>query len=124
MEGDIRWVASEVDTYLSYPQLARLGLNRYLLGWGVMRRLDDPLDTDVISYRIPWDYKVMEISEDGTGLTEALLLEGTGWGEQDQMIPLGGGKVAWAYIVDPALNEIGEYPHCNQDARQLSVYVE
>jgi len=121
--GGINWVLKEADAYLSYSQIAPLGENRYLLGWGVMKKLNDPSDTTDESYRIPWDYYVMEIDEEGNRLTQPLLLEGAGWGEQDQMISLGNGRVAWTYIEQPALSSEGSYPACNADTLQLSVYV-
>jgi len=121
--GEINWAVKDPDAYLSYSQLAPLGDNRYLLGWGVMKKLNDPGDTTDESYRIPWHYYVVEIDQEGNRLTEPLLLDGAGWGEQDQMIPLGDGRVAWAYIKNPALKADGTYPSCNSDSLQLSVYV-
>ena len=72
--------------------------------------------------RVPYEYYLMEVAEDGTALTQPQLLSGVGWGEQDQLIALGGGSVGWAYIPDPAINAAGEVPDCNAPALQLSVY--
>jgi hypothetical protein len=122
-QGGINWVVKNDSAYVSYPQLVSLGNDRYLLGWGVMKKLNDPTDTKDDSYRIPWEYYVMEIDSNGNRLSSPTLLQGTGWGELDEMVPLGQGRVAWAYIKNPALSSGGAYPSCNSSSLQLSVYV-
>jgi hypothetical protein len=122
MEGGIKWVVKNSNAYVSYPQLVPLGSGKYLLGWGVMKKLNDPTDTKDDSYRIPWEYYVVEIDASGNRLSNPVLLNGAGWGEQDQLVPLGQGRVAWAYIANPALSSSGAYPSCNAGGLQLSVY--
>jgi hypothetical protein len=122
MQGEIDWVVQEDETYVSYSTLAELEPGRYLLGWGTMFRTDDQDDGGEVSMRIPWDYYVMEIDENGEALTEPLLLEGVGWGELDEPVPLGNGRVAWTYIEDPALTGDHEHPSCNQPEVQMTVY--
>jgi hypothetical protein len=124
-QGDIRWIQSDPDQYLSFSTLSVLGPDRYLLGWGVMRAQDralEPVTTGDNSYRVPWEFWLAEINEDGQALTEPLRVEGAGWGEMDEMAPLGEGRVGWAYIDNPALNAEGQFPSCNQDSLELSVY--
>ncbi|MCU0692130.1 MAG: hypothetical protein MUF54_12080, partial [Polyangiaceae bacterium] len=73
-------------------------------------------------YRIPWEYYVVEIDASGRRLSNPVRLNGAGWGEQDQLVPLGQGRVAWAYIGNPVLSSSGVYPSCNAASLQLSVY--
>ena len=130
MDGGIRWVQKDPNAFLSYPQLVYLGhlsgTHRYLLGWAVMRELDNPDDQPSLSksYDIPWEYYVMEIDDEGNALTEPERVDGSGWGEKDEMVSLGQGKVAWAYIEDSTLNTpYGAIaPPCNVNRLQLSVY--
>jgi len=122
-EGDIRWIVRDPEHYLSYSTLSVLGPDRYLLGWGVMRAKEhegEPGGDN--SYRVPWEYWLVEIDQDGRGLTEPVKVEGAGWGELDEMAPLGKGRAGWAYIDNPALNEMGMAPSCNQTSLELSVY--
>ncbi|MCB1320562.1 MAG: hypothetical protein KDK34_09935 [Leptospiraceae bacterium] len=122
MVGAIKWVAEKDNTYLSHPQLAKLGTNRFLLGYGEMKRLRDAKDTSDESYRIPWNHYLLEIDANGNRLTDPIELEGAGWGEQDEMVSLGNGRVGWAYIPDPTLKSANEYASCNSKQLQLSVY--
>lgn len=122
-QGEIRWILSNPDHYLSYSTLSVLGPNRYLLGWGVMRATNhqgEPGGDN--SYRVPWEYWLMEIDGEGHRLTEPQKLDGAGWGELDEMAPLGKGRAGWAYIDNPALDASGAYPSCNQPSLELSVY--
>ena len=124
MLGPIRWVVKDDAGYVSYSTLSSLGSGRFLLGWGVMRRLSEPDGANgEASMRIPWDYYVMEIDAAGEQLTDPVRLDGAGWGELDEMVPLGPGRVGWAYIAEPALTANAEFPSCNQPSLQLSVYV-
>ena len=123
MEGEIQWIVEDPSGYVGYSTLSELSPGRYLLGWGVMLRLDQPEDgAGDNALRVPWEYRVMEIDDQGTPLTEPLTVDGAGWGELDEMVPLGQGRAGWAYIADPALNESAEFPECNQPSLQLSVY--
>ena len=122
MQGDINWVVSEPDTYLSYANLAPLGPDRYLLGWGSMKRLGTTDDDNDLPLRVPWEYYVVEINGTGERLTEPLLVDGAGWGDMDQMVSLGDGRVGWTYIADPAITGDYQVPSCNQPEIQLSVY--
>ncbi len=122
MQGGIRWVVKNAGAYVGHPQLVSLGNAKYLLGWGVMKKLNDPSDTTDKSYRIPWEYYVVEIDSTGRRLTEPTLVQGAGWGEQDQLVSLGNGRAAWAYIPDPTLKSGATHPSCNADSLQLSVY--
>lgn len=122
-EGEIHWVLKDKDNYLSYSTLSEIAPGRYLLGYGVMRALDlegQPGGED--SMRVPWEYWAVEIDEDGNQLTKPLRVDGAGWGELDEMAPLGQGRAGWSYIANPALTADGAAPSCNQDSLQLSVY--
>jgi hypothetical protein len=100
-EGAINWAFSEPDRYLSYSTLLPLAPERYLLGYGAMRAVDHEGEVGgENSYRVPWDYFLVEIDEDGNQLTDVVELDGTGWGEVDE----------------------GDYVSCNQDSLELSVY--
>ena len=63
-----------------------------------------------------------EINGAGERLTEPQLIEGAGWGDMDQMVPLGEGRVGWAYIANPAISGDYQVVSCNQPELQLSVY--
>ncbi|MEM9691352.1 MAG: hypothetical protein AAGA56_02315 [Myxococcota bacterium] len=122
-EGPVQWVVQNPTHYLSYATLVPIAPNRYLLGWGLMTELGpggEPFGD--AAYRVPWEYWVVEIDEEGQQLTEPMMLEGAGWGEVDEMAPLGQGRAGWAYIHDPTLSAEGEAPSCTQDTLQLSVY--
>ncbi|MEM7183586.1 MAG: hypothetical protein AAF518_21950 [Spirochaetota bacterium] len=118
----IKWIVKKRNTYLSYPQLTRLGKNRYLLGYGEMKRIKDGNDTNDESYRVPHTYYVREIDVDGRPLDKTKVVENAGWGEQDEMVSLGKGRVGWAYIPSPALQSGNTIPSCNSSSLQLSVY--
>jgi hypothetical protein len=120
--GKINWVVNANRKYLSYPQLAPLGNDRFLLGWGEMYDLDRRTEMNDEAYRIPLTYYLMEIDNTGTQLTSPQALDGVGWGEQDEMISLGNGRVGWAYIPNPELANINAPPSCNSDSLQLTVY--
>jgi hypothetical protein len=120
---DIVWVVEEPRQYVSYPQLAPLGNGRFLLGYGEMYDLDRQGEMNDDAYRIPLAYTVLEIDEHGKALTEPKLLDGVGWGEQDQMVPLGPGRVGWAYIPNPALSNIKAPASCNSSELQINTYL-
>jgi len=120
--GDIRWVVSLDNTYVSYPQLTPLGDGKFALGYGEMWRSDSDTGDKGNLLRVPHAFHLLEIDQDGKPITEAQQLQGAGWGEQDQMVSLGRGRVAWAYIANPAITDAGAIVSCNADALQLSVY--
>ena len=68
--GKIRRVAGLEDAYVSYPQLVELDDDRYLLGWGVMHKLDGTDDDSDESFRVPWEYWVTEIDSRGNRYSE------------------------------------------------------
>ncbi|MEM7155245.1 MAG: hypothetical protein AAF799_20520 [Myxococcota bacterium] len=124
-EGDITWVAGDDDSFFSWPQLAPLGGDRYLLGWGSGLRVSDGLEGSERnnSLRIPWSYWLMEIDGEGNPLTEATEVPGVGWGEVNEMIPMGPGRVTWSYVPDAVLDpETSDVPHCNQNSLVHYVY--
>lgn len=118
--GKIRWIARMKDTYLSYPQLVRLGENENLVGFGRMRSLHEQ---SAEGLRIPQEYYFMHIDDEGNVLREAKRLAAAGWGEQDQLVSLGQGRVGWAYIPQPTLVDLTEVPPCNSHELQLTLYV-
>lgn len=120
--GEVKWVVQDSNHYLSYPQLSDLGNGRYLLGWGVMYDVSDQAGMVENNFRVPMQFWVQEIDVDGNALTQATLVEGAGWGEQDRMVSLGNGSVGWAYIPDPTMEAGGTAPACNSNSLQLSVY--
>lgn len=126
MDGAINWIVEDPDGYLGYSTLAVLSPGRYLLGWGVMQRFDDAETVGDDGYRIPREFRMMEIDDDGNALSDVTVVDGAGWGELDEMVPLGQGRAGWAYIADPALvvggDERPQFPSCNQPGLQLSVY--
>jgi hypothetical protein len=117
--GQVRRVAADENAYLSYPQLVKLAQDRYLLGFGVMHPVNAPDNSYGSSHRIPYEYWIVEINAQGHFITSPQKLENTGWGEQDQMVNLGHGRAAWAYIPDPALPDPTS---CNSDSLQFTVY--
>jgi hypothetical protein len=126
--GSIRWLAVKDGVFLSYPALASLGGGRYLLGWGEMASLADEQAATAAkkniddAFRIPGAYHVQEVDDAGALLGPDQVLDGVGWGEQDEMVPLGDGRVAWAYIPAPA-RAAGKNPPCLSHAIALDVYV-
>ena len=122
--GPVRWIVQNKDSYLGYPQITALGNDRYLLGYGEMKRTKHSAKEEWsnYSYLIPWNFYLVEIDINGKFLTKPQKLEGTDWGEQDQMVSLGRRRVAWAYIADPAYKELNKAPECNAKELQLSVY--
>ncbi len=117
--GSVRSIAATPGTFLSYPQLAPLGNGAYLFGYGEMVALADQDTWDLL--RVPAAYHVVEIDENGNALSEAQTLVGVGWGEQDQMMPLGDGRVGWAYTPSPARNG-ATLPPCASSQLALNVY--
>jgi hypothetical protein len=116
--------------YLSWPQLAWLGEgDRYLLGWGRGYQSCAKYDNDDrdISLRHPWTYFVMEINSNGDILVPASEVSNTGgWGEVNEMVSLGPGRVGWSYVPlsrrqSASSSYLEAAPACNQT--QLAHYV-
>ena len=123
--GDVNWIARNAASFLSWPQLAPLGDDRYLLAWGEGYRVgtsENQADRD-FSLSYPWSYWMMEIDGNGAALTEAAEVSTAGWGEVNEMVPFGDGRVAWTYVPEARrLPDIDEAPDCNQTALVHYVY--
>jgi hypothetical protein len=120
MDGEINWILQDPEGYLSNSSLTEIAPGRYLVGYGVMRRLANPEEGE--SMRIPLESRFVEIDLDGNFLTEPLVADDVGWGDYDEMVPLGQGRAGWAYIPDPLLGPDLQGPSCNAPQLQLSVY--
>ncbi len=112
--GGIQWVAQEPGRFLSYPQLAPLGDGTFLLGYAEMRS-DERY--------FPDQFRVVQIDQTGKLLGPVQTVPHAGWGEQDQLIPLGAGRVGWAYIPSPTTTAGSPDPACLSPSLQLSAYV-
>eukprot|EP00931_Biecheleriopsis_adriatica_P115243 TRINITY_DN91061_c0_g1_i1.p1 TRINITY_DN91061_c0_g1~~TRINITY_DN91061_c0_g1_i1.p1 ORF type:complete len:827 (+),score=94.32 TRINITY_DN91061_c0_g1_i1:59-2539(+) len=118
----VKWIRCDPKHYLSYPILGDLGNNRFLLGWTQMIPTDMILadftgapprglkdsgwDADqewpfAHYMRVPNAFYVAEINVEGELLTTPMQLDGIGWGEYNNMVTIGSGKVAWTYIPKP-----------------------
>jgi hypothetical protein len=124
--GKIKRVASAPGVFLSYPQLAPLGKGTFLLGYGRMAAVADKAALKVTyddALRVPASYHVLEVDENGNALTATQTLAGAGWGEQDQMVALGEGRVGWAYT--PNAVRVGDkIPACASNELALHVYTQ
>jgi hypothetical protein len=124
--GKVKRIASAPGVFLSSPQLAPLGKGTYLLGYTKMaafadkERLKSAYDD---AFRIPTSYHVLEVDENGNALTQVQTLKGAGWGEQDQMVALGAGRVGWAYTPN-AVMENDKRPSCESNQLALHVYTQ
>lgn len=131
--GDIRWVARAENIFYSYPQLVPLGDGSFLLGYAGM--LDRTGITDLTELesgyrdeflRIASNYYLMEVDKLGNPITQPQRVDAY-WGEQDQMIPIGYGKVAWSYVSEAIIKDDdswdGAYPDCAQNTVASHVYV-
>jgi hypothetical protein len=49
-------------------------------------------------------------------------VDDAGWGDHDEMVPLGQGRAGWAYIPDPLVKPDLTAVDCNAPQLQLSVY--
>jgi hypothetical protein len=104
--GRVKRIASMPGVFLSFPQLVSLGQGSYLLGYARMAAVADKERLKFAyddAFRVPSSYHVLEVDENGNGLTEVQTLTGAGWGEQDQMVSLGDGRVGWAYTPSPVM---------------------
>ncbi len=104
-----KWVRESADYFLSYPQLVSLGEDstgsqRFLVGWSRMMQyvngstFDNPSPND--SQRVASLYSVQEFDASGNPKSELRAVT-HGWGEQDQMVPLGKGRAGWMYTPNP-----------------------
>lgn len=122
--GEINWLVQDSDHYLGHAQLGVLGDDRYLLGYGRLREVDDP-ETDNGRRReeflIPKSYHVVEINGEGQALTDELDLQGAGWGDLDQWVSPAAGEVTWAYIPNPELHNEARQG-CSGSTLQISTY--
>jgi hypothetical protein len=121
MDGEINWLLQDPDGYLSNSSLTEIAPGRYLLGYGVMRRhgIDDPTN---LTLKRPSESRLVEIDLDGNFLTEPLVVDDAGWGDHDELVPLGQGRAGWAYIPDPLVKSDLTAVDCNAPQLQLSVY--
>ena len=93
--------------WLTNATIADLGNGSYLFGYGRTGHEDPSVDYDadefdfVGSRQAPFEYVLFEVDGDGNRLTEDLVTTDVGWGGQDELIHLGDGRVAWAYVPDP-----------------------
>ena len=62
---NIVWLVTDTEGVVAAPQLAALGDDRYLFGWGTMHRFDSYSDDRGIDYKAPHQYHVMEIDDRG-----------------------------------------------------------
>jgi len=123
-QGDVQWVARNSESFLSWPQLAPLGDDRYLLAWGEGYRVGtkvDQKDRD-LSLAYPWTYWMMEISGDGEQLSEAAEVTTAAWGEVNEMVAFGDGRVAWTFVPEARRLPDNEVPDCNQTSLAHYVY--
>lgn len=128
--GNINWVVKDDDWFYSYPQLASLGNDKYLLGYAKMVRLSKRNELGIHAYgdaiRLPDSFHVIEIDQNGKKLTPEQTVK-YGWGEQDRMVSLEDGKVAWAYIPKAQYStetsgKKATLPKCDVNEISLNVY--
>lgn len=125
--GSIKWVVVNSGTFYSYPQLVSLGNGTFLLGYGEMVTLAAQQEAAAAnkniddSFRIPSAFHVMQVDSSGAPLGPDQTLSNTGWGEQDQLVSLGAGRVGWAYLPSPTRLD-NKNPACLSPSLQLSVY--
>jgi hypothetical protein len=126
----VKWFGTSGSTYLGHAQLAPLGNGRFLLGYA--KFTNPAVDgngqggiKDENTFRVPSSYWVFEIDAKGNSLTQPKQIQ-NGWGEQDQMVPLGNGRVGWAY--NPEFWRKGTaaagytYPNPRSNNIQINVY--
>eukprot|EP00929_Paragymnodinium_shiwhaense_P111857 TRINITY_DN80148_c0_g1_i1.p1 TRINITY_DN80148_c0_g1~~TRINITY_DN80148_c0_g1_i1.p1 ORF type:complete len:802 (-),score=71.80 TRINITY_DN80148_c0_g1_i1:198-2603(-) len=120
----VKWVRCDPHHYLSYPILGALGGDRFLLGWSEMipteylltdftgnaprgennRNWDPDQEYPIMFYmRVPQKFYITEINAAGEMQTEPEEITSIGWGEFNNMVPTGDGKVSWTYIEDPTV---------------------
>lgn len=56
--------------------------------------------------RVPQAFWVVEVNPNGDFLTDPIKLNGVGWGEYDDMVSSGPGRLVWTYITNPAVERV------------------
>lgn len=124
------WFRADSKYFLSYPQLAYLGVDssgyeRYLVGWAQMMDGESNPSASLLSppvantQYLATKYFVQEI--DASGNWKSAVKEVTnGWGEQDQMVSLGHGRVGWVQRPDPRWK--ATLPSPNSTSLNFNVY--
>ena len=125
--GTVQWIAQHETAFYSWPQLAALGGDRYLVGWGEGYHAGSKVGKDEpernLSLKLPWTYWVMEINGDGKALTSPSEVKNADWGELNEMVSLGDGRVAWTYVPEDRRQEGSIVaPTCNQKSLVHYVY--
>ena len=104
--GEIHWLASDAEGLVSSPQLAPLGEDRFLFGWASMHRFAAYEGDRHMDYKLGLSYHVTEIDDQGELLTEQLdLPPNVGWGEWDEAVPMGPGRVGWVSGVPATVDD-------------------
>lgn len=121
----VKWIVEDADCMLGAPQLTDLKNGRFLLGWAKFQCMSDGTKLNRFSGKHtlhPKAYYLMEIDADGNAMSEPVELENTGWGGMDEMVNLGQGRAAWAYIPNPTLNADGNFTDPYQSDWEFMVY--
>ncbi|MEM6291005.1 MAG: hypothetical protein AAGA54_07050 [Myxococcota bacterium] len=116
--GEIRWFDNEGQGFHGWPQLGPLGGDRYLLAWGEGYQAGSAESNGErnAALVLPQTFWMMEIDGDGNALTAPAEVTEAGWGETNEMVSLGDGRVAWSFVPNDRRDpETGTYPSCNQD---------
>ena len=122
---NVKWLVEDSDCMLSAPQLTDLQNGRYLLGWAKFQCISDGtiLRRFAGAYTLhPVAYYLMEIDADGNRVTDPIEMTDTGWGGVDEMVSLGVGRAAWAYIPNPTIDASGDYTDPYQANWNFMVY--
>ncbi|MEO0452166.1 MAG: hypothetical protein AAFZ74_17765 [Pseudomonadota bacterium] len=128
IDGDyqnVKWIVEDEDCILGAPQITDMKNGRFLLGWAKFQCISDghKLQRFAGKHTLhPKAYYLMEIDAEGNALTEPFEMTSTGWGGQDEMVYLGGGRVGWAYIPNPTLDGDGNYSTPYQSDWEFMVY--
>ncbi len=125
VEQYVTWIVEDDDCMLGAPQLTDLRNGRYLLGWAKFQCISDGTSLNRFSGKYtlhPTAYYVMEIDSDGNRITDPVELTGAGWGGMDEMVNLGVGRAAWAYIPNPTLDSSGDFTDPYQPYWEYMVY--
>lgn len=122
--------------WLTHTVIADLGNGSYLAGYARAAHEDPSVDYDndefgiVGNRQVPFEYVLFEMDADGNRTSEDLVTTELGWGGQDEMIPLGPGRVGWAYVPDPVRPlegggglAIGRNPPGNSSVTELTLHV-
>lgn len=121
----VQWVVEDDDCMLGAPQLTDLQNERYLLGWAKFQCVSDGTKLKRFSGKHtlhPKAYYLMEIDAAGTPLNDPVEVPDTGWGGMDEMVNLGIGRAAWAYIPNPTLDPNGNFSDPYQRDWEFMVY--